>query len=96
MLTHAYGSGIFSGERAFEWHQRFREGRASAEDDRRSRRPQTSLTAENIEKVSAAVRKKRLQTISQIAESVEISKDTCQQKQAKNHRACYNTSFPTI
>ncbi|GFU78728.1 hypothetical protein TNCV_4803101 [Trichonephila clavipes] len=46
---------------------------AIAQDDKCSGRPQTLLsshTTENIEKVSAAVRKNRVQTI---AESVEIS-----------------------
>ncbi|GFV51746.1 hypothetical protein TNCV_1321021 [Trichonephila clavipes] len=40
----------------YEWHRRFREGRESATDDERSGRPQTSRTAENVEKFSAAVR----------------------------------------
>ncbi|GFT71281.1 hypothetical protein TNCV_3002601 [Trichonephila clavipes] len=55
---------------AFELHRHFRDGRGSVEDDKRSGSPQTFRTAEHIEKVSAAVRKNRLQTIS---ESVGIS-----------------------
>ncbi|GFX40745.1 uncharacterized protein TNCV_1218681 [Trichonephila clavipes] len=61
--------------RAFEYHLRFREIRESVEDDTRSGRPQTFRTAENIEKVSAAVRKNRLQTI---VESVGIFLTTYQ------------------
>ncbi|GFV56263.1 hypothetical protein TNCV_106191 [Trichonephila clavipes] len=60
---------------AFDWHRRFREGRESVEDDKRSGRPQTSHTTENIENISAVDRKNRLQTI---AESVVISSATCQ------------------
>ncbi|GFX61370.1 hypothetical protein TNCV_4894141 [Trichonephila clavipes] len=46
----------------------------SVEDDKRSGHPQTSLFAENIENVSAAELKNRLQT----AESAGISSITCQ------------------
>ncbi|GFY00586.1 hypothetical protein TNCV_2139811 [Trichonephila clavipes] len=49
-----------------------REGRESVEDDKRSRRPQTSSIAENIVKVSEAARMKRPQTIA------EIYSATCQ------------------
>ncbi|GFS67331.1 hypothetical protein TNCV_2902951 [Trichonephila clavipes] len=38
-----------------EWHRRFREGRGSVEDDKRSGHPENSCTTENIEKVSAAI-----------------------------------------
>ncbi|GFX40489.1 hypothetical protein TNCV_1412991 [Trichonephila clavipes] len=70
---------------------RTREGKESIEDDRSSGCPQTSHTAENIEKVFQAERKKRLQTIAQTAESVRISKAKCQQILAKDlymHRVC--------
>ncbi|GFW82878.1 hypothetical protein TNCV_3494481 [Trichonephila clavipes] len=52
-----------------------KEGWENVEDDKRSGRPQTSRTVENIEKVSATVCKNRLQTIT---ESVGISSTTCQ------------------
>ncbi|GFS88072.1 transposon Tf2-6 polyprotein [Trichonephila clavipes] len=39
---------------AFEWHRHFREGRESVEDDKWSGHPQTTRTAESIEKVFAA------------------------------------------
>ncbi|GFX32123.1 transposable element Tcb2 transposase [Trichonephila clavipes] len=44
-------------------HRCFREGRESIEDDKRSESPETSRTAENIEKVSAVARKNTLQTM---------------------------------
>ncbi|GFV84109.1 hypothetical protein TNCV_3037711 [Trichonephila clavipes] len=44
----------------FQRHRRFRESRESIEDDKRSGRPQTSRTVENIEKVFAAVHESSL------------------------------------
>ncbi|GFV23768.1 hypothetical protein TNCV_959621 [Trichonephila clavipes] len=75
MLKHVKGSDTLSQAQDFECHRRFREDRESVEDDKRSGCSQSSHTAENIENVSAAVRKNRLQTIS---ESVGISSTTCQ------------------
>ncbi|GFW36830.1 hypothetical protein TNCV_4348711 [Trichonephila clavipes] len=46
MLKHVYGSDTLPRKQAFEWHQRFRGGRESVEDDGRSGRPQTSHIAE--------------------------------------------------
>ncbi|GFT58946.1 hypothetical protein TNCV_185651 [Trichonephila clavipes] len=62
--------------------------RESVADDKRFGRPQTSCTAENIEKVSVAVRKNRLQTI---AESVGTSPASCQwilTKDLNMHKVC--------
>ncbi|GFT34040.1 hypothetical protein TNCV_4384881 [Trichonephila clavipes] len=67
MVNHVYGGDTSMQKQTFAWHRRFRE---SAEDDGRSGRSQTYRTAESIEKVSAAIRKKRHQTIDPIAESV--------------------------
>ncbi|GFX86741.1 uncharacterized protein TNCV_1409381 [Trichonephila clavipes] len=85
---HVEGCYTLSRTQAFEWHRCFREGRESVEDDKRSGRSQTSYTAENIEKVSVAVRKNRLRTI---AESVGISSTTCQwilTTDLNRHRVC--------
>ncbi|GFW83449.1 RNase H domain-containing protein [Trichonephila clavipes] len=49
MFKYMYGSDTSSRTQAYEWHRRFREGRESVEDDKRSERPQTSHTSENIE-----------------------------------------------
>ncbi|GFV61910.1 hypothetical protein TNCV_4107141 [Trichonephila clavipes] len=65
-----------------------KEGRESADDGKRSGRLQTSRTTENIEKVSVAVRKNRLQAK---AESVGISSVTCEcilAEDLKMHRVC--------
>ncbi|GFT33287.1 hypothetical protein TNCV_4767661 [Trichonephila clavipes] len=55
-------SDTLSRTQAFEGPRRFREDREIVEDDERSGRPQTSHTAENLEKFSAVVRKNRFQT----------------------------------
>ncbi|GFX16289.1 hypothetical protein TNCV_4705421 [Trichonephila clavipes] len=64
------------------------QSRESVEDDNRSGHPQTSHSAENVEKGFAAVRKNRLETI---AESVGISSAKCQwilTKDLDKHRVC--------
>jgi hypothetical protein len=50
MLDEAFGEHSLSRTPVFEWHSRFRAGRVSVEDDRRSGRPSTSKTTENVEK----------------------------------------------
>ncbi|GFV65033.1 transposable element Tc3 transposase [Trichonephila clavipes] len=68
-------------ETCLAWHRRFIEGKESVEDDKCSRRPQTSCTNENIENVSAVVRRNRLQTT---AESVRIPSAPCQRIPTKD------------
>ncbi|GFU94013.1 hypothetical protein TNCV_2391021 [Trichonephila clavipes] len=66
----------------------FREGRVSVIDDIVSGHPQTFRTAKNIEEVSVAVRKNRLQSI---AEPVGISSAICQRILTKDliiHSVC--------
>ncbi|GFY36106.1 hypothetical protein TNCV_4844781 [Trichonephila clavipes] len=60
ILKLGHGSDTLSETRDFDWHRCFREGRENFEDDGCFGCPQTSRTAENIEKVSAVVREKRL------------------------------------
>ncbi|GFV56934.1 uncharacterized protein TNCV_1869751 [Trichonephila clavipes] len=82
---------ILSITQASDLHRSFREGRKSVEDYGCSCRPQSSHIEENIEKVSEPIRKKRLQTITQIAESIRIFKATCQWILAKDlniHSVC--------
>ncbi|GFV33794.1 protein GVQW3 [Trichonephila clavipes] len=89
MLKHVYDSDTLSRTQAFEWHLCFRKGTESVEHDERSGRPQTCRTAENIEKVSEAVRNNMLKTISLIAEPVGIFEVTCQRiltKDLNTHR----------
>jgi hypothetical protein len=43
----------------FEWHKRFKEGRENVKDDKRTRRPKTHRTDENVEKVRKLVQSDR-------------------------------------
>ncbi|GFX42923.1 uncharacterized protein TNCV_5072871 [Trichonephila clavipes] len=92
MLENGYGSLTLSRTQHFEWHRHFRECKGSVEDrGHHSGQPQSFHTAENIEKVSAAVRRNKLQTKVQIVESVGISEATYQRILAKDlniHRVC--------
>jgi hypothetical protein len=51
MLLEAFGEYSLIRTAIFEWHSRFKTGRVSVEDDKRSERPSTSKTAENVEKI---------------------------------------------
>jgi transposase len=49
MLKSAYGEKCLSRTSVFEWHERFKEGRESLQDDERKGRPSTSRTGELAE-----------------------------------------------
>ncbi|GFV04656.1 hypothetical protein TNCV_295331 [Trichonephila clavipes] len=81
---------------AFGRLRRFSESTKSVEVDEGSEHPRTSCTAENIEKVSEAVLKNRLQTIE---ESVGISSVTFQwtlTKDLKMYRVCQHIVSPQV
>jgi hypothetical protein len=54
------------------WYSRFKVGRESVESDRRSGRPSTSRTPENVESVRAAINKNRRLTVRELQEGLEI------------------------
>ena len=66
-----YGKECMSRTRVFEWHKRFREGRADVEDDEHSRRP--TISKNKIEKI---VREDCWLSIRLIAERMFINKET--------------------
>jgi len=51
MLGNCFDSDVLKKTTVYEWHERFRSGRESVEDDERSGRPSTSKTDENINKM---------------------------------------------
>ncbi|XP_012054103.1 PREDICTED: histone-lysine N-methyltransferase SETMAR-like [Atta cephalotes] len=50
MLGNCFGSDTLKKTAVYEWHERFKSGSESVEDDERSGRPSTSKTDENINK----------------------------------------------
>jgi hypothetical protein len=50
MLREAFGEYSLRRAAVSEWHSSFKAGRMSLEDDKRSGRPSTSKTTENVEK----------------------------------------------
>jgi len=52
LIQKDYGDAALSQTTIFEWHKQFREGRESVKNDKRSGRPQTSQTDDNITAVN--------------------------------------------
>ena len=60
----------------YKWVKSFSEGRESFTDEERSGRPTTSRTEENIAKIRQTVRVNRRLTVRNIAEQVNIDRET--------------------
>ena len=56
MLQQAYREDCLSHTQCHEWHQRFKLGRMSIEDDPKSGRPFTAVDDDHVEKVLALIR----------------------------------------
>ena len=76
LLQEAYGEDAMSKTRVYEWHKRFKNGREEVEDDRKSGRPSTSKTDENIDRVRQLVRSDRRLTVRMIAEELGMNRET--------------------
>ena len=72
MLPDVYREDCVSRARVFEWHKRFTEGRMSVEDHKRTGRPNTSRTGENMERINRIVRQDRRLGVRMIAETLSI------------------------
>ncbi|KAG5314739.1 SETMR methyltransferase, partial [Acromyrmex insinuator] len=73
MLGNCFGSDVLKKTTVYEWHERFRSGRESVEDNERSSRPSTSKTDENINKVREMLANNRKLTIRELAEDLNIA-----------------------
>jgi ribosomal protein S25 len=90
-LNKAYGDTAMKKSQVFEWHKRFREGRVSVDDDKRSGRPPTAINNENIERVRNIVRADRRLSVKKIASEVGISVGSCHSillNELHMHRVC--------
>lgn len=72
-LKDVFGESALNKTAVYKWLQRFNTGRESLEDDPRSGRPSTSVTAENVETVEELIEKDRRVTIHEIACSTGIA-----------------------
>ena len=75
LLQEIYGDDTMSKTRLFEWHRRFKEGRDKVEDDRRSRRPSTSRTDENVARVRQKVRSDHRLAVRIIADELGMNSE---------------------
>jgi histone-lysine N-methyltransferase SETMAR len=73
MLEKAYGKAAMKKTQVYKWHKRFRDGRASVNDDPRSGRPSTSTNDNNIERVRNVVRSDWRKSIQEISSEIGIS-----------------------
>lgn len=73
MLEKCFGNDSLKKTVVYQWHERFKSGRESIEDDERSGRPSTSKTDENIDEVKEMLVNNRKLTIREIAEDLNIA-----------------------
>ena len=76
MLVQVYGDNAMKKAAVYKLVQRFSEGRESVTDEGRSGRPATSRTERNIAKVRQIVRENRRLTVRNIAQQVNIDRET--------------------
>ena len=72
MLEKCFSNDTLTRSKVFRWHECFRSGRESVEDDERSGRPSTAKTDENINKIKGWMTVSRKLTIREIAEELNI------------------------
>ena len=72
MIKKAFGDDSMNEAQIKLWYRRFKDGRESVESDRRSGRPSTSRTPENVESVQAAFNENRQLTVRELEEDPGI------------------------
>jgi len=78
MIQQTFGDQSLSHAQVFQWHARFKTGRASVDDDEHTGRPTNCTTPETVPRIQELVRQDRRRTIHDIAEEVGIVYGTCQ------------------
>ena len=76
MLVQVYGDNVMKKTAIYKWVKHFSEGRESVPDKERSGWPATSRTEENTAKVHQIVRENRRLTVRNIAEQVNIDRES--------------------
>ena len=78
MLRKCFSSETLTRSNVFRWHERFRNGRESVEDDERNGRPSTAKTDEKINKIKGWMTASHKLTIREIAEELNIAYGSAQ------------------
>ena len=76
MMQKAFGNECISRTRIKEWYNRFKRGCTSVDNDSHSRRPSTTKTLDNIERVRLAIEGDRLLTVRELENDLGIPKTT--------------------
>lgn len=92
MLEKSFGNDTLKKTVVYQWHERFRSGRESVNDDERSGRPSTSKTDENIDKIKDWMTVDRKLTIREMAEELDIAFGSVQKRFAKKDLICGQTT----
>ena len=77
MLQQACGEVCLSRTQCHKWYQRFKSGRTSIEDDRKSGQPSTSMDDDYVQKVVPVIRQNPRPTVREVGEEVGICKSPC-------------------
>jgi hypothetical protein len=72
ILREAFGEYSLNRTAVFEWHSRFKAGPMSVENYKRSGRPNTSKTIENVEKIQELIHEDHRRTIHKLADTAGI------------------------
>ena len=72
MIKKAFGDDSMSEGQIKLWYRHFKDGWESVESDRRSGRPSTSRTPENVESIRAAINENRRLTVQELEEHLGI------------------------
>jgi len=78
-LQRAYGEHSLSRAQVFRRHKSLLEGREQVEDEPRARRPSTSKTDDNMERVRSLVRSDRRLTLRMISSELNLNRFTAHQ-----------------
>ena len=78
ILTVAFGESTKNRIQVQLWYNRFKEGQEDVNDDARSGRPRTSTTDAIVEAVKKLILDNRRITVTDVADDVGISCDSCQ------------------
>jgi len=72
-LKRQYGEKTVSNVSVYKWSSAFKKGRETVENERHGRRPRTSISGENNDRVDALIRENRRITVSELSGILNIS-----------------------